>query len=124
MTEYEPNWERRAKAAERELEAVKSHLLNLLAVIHRDGGHHTDAMGIEQSVQDAKKVSVERIAALEREKMLREAAQSYLIIRTIDPCDLTRKVPALPVANRTADEVRVAEEHLRQAIAATGKETK
>ncbi len=28
-------------------------LLNLLAVIHRDGGQHTDAVGIAQSVEDA-----------------------------------------------------------------------
>lgn len=28
-------------------------LLNLLAVVHRDGGHHTEAVGVEQSVKDA-----------------------------------------------------------------------
>jgi hypothetical protein len=28
-------------------------LLNLLAVIHRDGGHHTSEVGVEQSVEDA-----------------------------------------------------------------------
>ena len=28
-------------------------LMNLLAVIHRDGGHHTDAVGLEQSLKDA-----------------------------------------------------------------------
>ena len=32
---------------------VKGHLLNLLAVIHRDGGHHTAAVGLEKSVKDA-----------------------------------------------------------------------
>ena len=30
-------------------------LLNLLAVIHRDGGHHTDAVGTERSCLDAEK---------------------------------------------------------------------
>jgi hypothetical protein len=34
-------------------------LLSLLAVIHRDGGHHTADVGLEQSVKDAmEKVSV------------------------------------------------------------------
>ncbi|CAB4173791.1 hypothetical protein UFOVP1138_21 [uncultured Caudovirales phage] len=28
-------------------------LLSLLAIIHRDGGHHTGDVGIEQSVNDA-----------------------------------------------------------------------
>ena len=28
-------------------------LKDLLAVIHRDGGHHTTAVGLEQSVNDA-----------------------------------------------------------------------
>lgn len=30
-----------------------THLLNLLAVIHGDGGHHTDRVGLKQSVADA-----------------------------------------------------------------------
>jgi len=28
-------------------------VLDLLATIHRDGGHHTEAVGVEQSVKDA-----------------------------------------------------------------------
>ena len=28
-------------------------VLDLLATIHRDGGHHTEAVGLEQSVKDA-----------------------------------------------------------------------
>ena len=28
-------------------------LRNLLAVVHRDGGHHTEAVGLDQSVEDA-----------------------------------------------------------------------
>jgi hypothetical protein len=38
---------------------------NLLAVIHRDGGHHTEAVGVEQSVADAHKVWADLISALE-----------------------------------------------------------
>jgi hypothetical protein len=29
------------------------HLANLLAVIHRDGGHHQDAVGTDRAVADA-----------------------------------------------------------------------
>lgn len=37
-----------------EREATAYHLLrNLLAVIHRDGGHHTSDVGLKQSVKDA-----------------------------------------------------------------------
>jgi vancomycin resistance protein YoaR len=38
---------------------------NLLAVIHRDGGHHTEAVGVEQSVADAHKVWAGLIGSLE-----------------------------------------------------------
>ena len=31
----------------------KMMLLNLLAVIHRDGGHHTMRVGLDQSVREA-----------------------------------------------------------------------
>ena len=37
----------------RDLEAQLAAAKNLLAVIHRDGGHHTDAVGLVQSCQDA-----------------------------------------------------------------------
>ena len=33
----------------------KRPLLDLLAVIHRDGGHYTEKHGLEKSVEDAKK---------------------------------------------------------------------
>ena len=40
-----------------EIEITKeeySELLNLLALIHRDGGHHTAKVGLLQSILDAK----------------------------------------------------------------------
>ena len=37
----------------RELREAKRLLLELLAVIHRDGGHHVDQHGVEKSVSDA-----------------------------------------------------------------------
>ena len=39
---------------EEESMEVQKALLNLLAVIHRDGGHHTDEVGLLQSIKDAK----------------------------------------------------------------------
>ena len=48
-----------AKAIENkinELEGLKSELDNLLAIIHRDGGHHTDEVGIYKSIEEAKHI--------------------------------------------------------------------
>jgi hypothetical protein len=44
-----------AASPRRVLELLDSHrhLRNLLARIHRDGGHHTEACGLEKSVADA-----------------------------------------------------------------------
>ncbi len=39
----------------------KQLLLNLLAVIHRDGGHYTDDHGPEKSTKDAIKIVVKLI---------------------------------------------------------------
>jgi hypothetical protein len=39
--------------ARAEVEALRKYLLDLLAVVHRDGGHHTEAVGTRQSVVDA-----------------------------------------------------------------------
>ena len=36
-----------------ERDALRKGLLDLLAVVHRDGGHHTEAVGTRQSVVDA-----------------------------------------------------------------------
>lgn len=50
--------------------AEQSHLNNLLAVIHRDGGQHQDEVGTEQAVADAMEAVVkmrERITELEAE---------------------------------------------------------
>ena len=46
----------RAEKAETEQDKILHNLRNLLAVIHRDGGHHTQAVGLEQSVRDAHEV--------------------------------------------------------------------
>jgi len=56
----------------------ESLLLNLLARIHRDGGHYTQEYGIEKSVQDADlKVAEAYSKILELESDLRVTAGLY-----------------------------------------------
>lgn len=38
---------------DKKLRVAERELLNLLAIIHGDGGHHTEEVGIVQSVKDA-----------------------------------------------------------------------
>ena len=40
-------------------EEHKRHLLNLLAIIHRDGGHYVAEHGLDKAVQDAMKIVAE-----------------------------------------------------------------
>ena len=49
----------RCQTYEEQGEALKQanlQLMNLLALIHRDGGHHTKAVGLEQALADAEQV--------------------------------------------------------------------
>jgi hypothetical protein len=48
---------------------ITTHMLrNLLAVIHGDGGHHTEAVGLERSIADAeRRVLEDRMAREELE---------------------------------------------------------
>ncbi len=38
------------------LRHANTQILNLLAIIHRDGGHHTDSVGIDRAIADAEQV--------------------------------------------------------------------
>lgn len=42
-----------------EAERLESRVRDLLAVIHRDGGHHTTQFGLERSIKDAEFVVLE-----------------------------------------------------------------
>ena len=42
----------------------KDKLLNMLAVVHRDGGHYTEEYGIKKSVEDVTKIIAEAIQRL------------------------------------------------------------
>jgi len=46
-------------------------LLDLLAIIHRDGGHYTDAVGLERSVHGAHKILGQLMAAQDELETLR-----------------------------------------------------
>lgn len=50
----------------RDLEAQLAEAGNLLAVIHRDGGHHTGAVGFVRSCQDAQATVLERVQEIDR----------------------------------------------------------
>jgi hypothetical protein len=47
----------------RERDEALGYLEDLLAVIHRDGGHHTGEVGLDASVKDGMRLSSERIVA-------------------------------------------------------------
>lgn len=49
---------------------LRKEVLELLAVIHRDGGHHTDAVGIEASIQDAIKKFYDETSNREPQEVL------------------------------------------------------
>jgi hypothetical protein len=66
----------RAESAERQLAEASHELNNLLAVIHRDGGHYVSEHGKTKAVEDATKLSSSRIGLLQdANRMLRERQQ-------------------------------------------------
>jgi hypothetical protein len=53
-------------------------LLNLLAVLHKDGGHYTSAVGLEKAYQDALTVASYYTYRIEQERaMSQKATQNY-----------------------------------------------
>lgn len=62
-----------------ENERLKAALGGLLAIIHRDGGHHTDAVGEKQSVEDAHQVWAKLLAEVERLRAALEKISEYEI---------------------------------------------
>jgi hypothetical protein len=65
----ETNWQERAEKAER-------HLQNLLARIHRDGGHYTGEHGIEKAAEDAEKIVV---ATMHQSAAMRAALEKLVL---------------------------------------------
>lgn len=63
----------KAMIAEKSKQELAQHLMNLLAIIHRDGGHFVSDHGIDEAVERASKITVEnnhirdRVTSLTRE---------------------------------------------------------
>jgi hypothetical protein len=72
-------------------EKSESELRNILALIHRDGGHHTASVGLQQSVADATIawgiVLTERDTALSENERLRKTIQRYIMVAAAHECD-------------------------------------
>jgi hypothetical protein len=62
-------------------------LLNLLAVIHRDGGHYTEQHGLEKSCADAERLSAERLE--QNDDTLRE------LVEAVKPVAVCKFDPAI-----------------------------
>ena len=72
-------------AAERERDEAVAMLRNLLARVHRDGGQHSDAVGLAQATREADEIIARDIAELAR---LCEACPSAIVMRPVDPMPL------------------------------------
>lgn len=116
--------------ARRESDDIRQQLCNLLAVIHRDGGHHTGAVGLDSSVSDARSAvlsdrshldeSNREIEALERalddQRQRREMAEACAR-DALARCSAPSDPPAEPLSQ--ADILDGAEEMLRRIAASS-----
>ena len=66
-------WSVLLAASEQQLDAVRQQLGNLLAIIHRDGGHRQSAVGTDQAVEEAHQIWATLIASEQQVKRLRKA---------------------------------------------------
>lgn len=85
------------QAYERGADAAQRPALNLLAVMHRDGGHHTAEVGFEQSCKDAEEVRHQFVVAVdaarqEEREALRAEVEKW---PEVDPRVMRRKIGLL-----------------------------
>jgi len=84
-------------AINRELQPL-DHLKNLLAVIHRDGGHHTQRVGLDKSVKDAREVwsdlmkSVDRLESFLAAEQGREGLPGWEYVQDYEDSSWQKKV--------------------------------
>ena len=88
-----------------ELEETRRQLRNLLAVIHRDGGHHTEKVGLEVSISDAMKIVVELRSDLDRAEEVRDAARAESN-RALEKCRALRAPPTWHVTSFDFNRLR------------------
>lgn len=69
-------------------------VLDLLAVIHRDGGHHTGNVGIEQSCKDASKKILQYYI---KEESMNQAKQEQITMADLTQTLKADQVPATVV---------------------------
>lgn len=74
----------------REVKQLRADIGNLLAIIHRDGGHHEGEVGTKQAIEDAKKVyydlraeNAEMMEALEEARKVIEGYAEYELSPTL-----------------------------------------
>lgn len=72
----------RLDAATRERDEARAMLRNLLARVHRDGGQHSDAVGLAQATEEADEIIARDFAELAR---LRAPRPSAIVLRPVDP---------------------------------------
>ena len=85
-------------------------LSNLLAIIHRDGGHHTAEVGLEQSVKDA----VDRVTAARQ--IIYEAKSRLNMLYDSPDADLLEVIGRLLASNAASYQAEDTEERLRAAL--------
>ena len=68
--------------ATRERDEARAMLRNLLARVHRDGGQHSDAVGLAQATEEADEIIARDFAELAR---LRAPRPSAIVLRPVDP---------------------------------------
>lgn len=56
---------------------AEEHLGNLLAYIHRDGGHYQDKYGTDKAVEDAIQIVAKNNALMDENKLLKEDAKYW-----------------------------------------------
>ena len=72
----------RLDAVTRERDEARAMLRNLLARVHRDGGQHSDAVGLAQATEEADEIIARDFAELAR---LRAPRPSAIVLRPVDP---------------------------------------
>lgn len=65
-----------------ERDEARAMLRNLLARVHRDGGQHSDAVGLAQATEEADEIIARDFAELAR---LRAPRPSAIVLRPVDP---------------------------------------
>jgi hypothetical protein len=81
------------------MSVYKGNLLNLLAVIHRDGGHYTDKHGVDKSIDDAERKVAALLAGTPEGFIVGQRVIYQNVICTIAPPDHMRDFEKIWINN-------------------------